>query len=307
VLRPEIEVHNPAKVLFPRDNLTKGDLVAYYEAVADRLLAQAARRPLVLRRYPDGIDADGFVQQHASRWFSPVVGRVRVAKAGGTLEHPFCERAACLAYLAAQDTVELHAWLSRADDPGRPDRVVLDLDPGEATDLEALRAAAAAARELIAELGCGAFVTTTGSRGFHVVVPLEGPASFEATHAFARDVATLLAAADPERRCVELRRKDRRGRLFVDYLRNGYAQTAVVPYSVRARDGAPVAMPLRWEDLPSAEPQGVRLAAVLRDGLPVVDPWEGFAAAAVPIDGPAAALAERLGRTPGAPRPWGEE
>lgn len=288
-------MRNPAKVLFPRDGITKGDLVAYYETVADRLLAQGARRPLVLRRYPEGIDRDGFVQQHASPWFPPVVGRVRVEKAGGTLEHPFCEQAACLAYLAAQDCVELHAWLSRIEEPARPDRVVLDLDPGEATDLPALRATAAAAGELIGELGGTAFLTTTGSRGFHVVVPLEGPASFEATHAFARGAAELLAAADPERRCVELRRKERRGRLFVDYLRNGYAQTAVVPYSVRARDGAPVAMPLRWEDLPSAEPRGWGLAAVLRDGLADADPWEGFVAAAASIERLAAALDDRLG------------
>ena len=174
----------------------------------------------------------------------------RVAKEGGTFVHPVVERREALVWLANQNCITPHAWLSRRDRLDEPDLIVFDLDPSTA-DFAPVRAAARACADVLDDLGLASYLKTTGSRGLHVVVPLNRGADFDTVRQFARDVATVVAADDSAHRTVE-QRKDKRGdRIYLDVMRNAYAQTAVAPYAVRARRGAPVATPLEWDELSS--------------------------------------------------------
>ncbi len=294
-----VEISRPGKVLLPGEGITKADLAAYYQAVAPRLLPHVRGRPLALRRYPEGIGGEGFFQRQAPEWFPDWIRRVAVPSQDGVLTQVVCEDEATLVYLAGEACVELHPWLATADDLTRPDRMIFDLDPPPGPSVDALRQAAMALRGLLGRLGLAAFVMTSGSRGYHVTVPLARDLTFGQVHELARDLARAAAAADPERRTAELAKDRRDGRIFIDYLRNGYAQTSVAPYSVRARAGAPVALPIRWDQLAVTVPQAGRLATVPARLAPGEDPWGGFAAAA---SSPAAARAT-LGRGGTGPEP----
>lgn len=271
--RRRFELPRPDKVLFPDAGITKADLVAYYRDVAEVMLPHIRGRPLMLQRCPDGVRGSCFYQKQSGRHFPDWMRTVDVPKAGGQVRHVVCDDEATLAYLAGQACVTLHAFLSRADRLERPDRIVFDFDP-PGTDFPAVRAGARAAGQLLEELGLAPFVATTGSRGLHVVVPIERRHDFDATRAFARQVARLLAA-DDQRLTTEARKDRRRGRVFVDVMRNAYAQTAVAPYAVRTRPGAPVATPIGWEELddPRLAPDRVHLGDVRRRLDRRGDPW----------------------------------
>jgi bifunctional non-homologous end joining protein LigD len=242
-------VSNADRVFFPEAGVTKGEFVDYYRRIAPRLLPYLQGRPLTLQRFPQGIGAPGFIQQRAQPHFPTSVGRVTVAKEDGTpITHPVCDTEAALLYLANQGVVTPHVWLSRVDRLRHPNRLIFDLDPPDDAFAPVCRAAHLV-RSLLEELGLPAFVMTTGSSGLHVVVPLDQSADFDFTHAFARDASTLLARRHPDALTVEQRKKDRQDRVFLDYLRNTYAHTAVPPYAVRARAEAPVATPLAWDEL----------------------------------------------------------
>jgi bifunctional non-homologous end joining protein LigD len=238
------------KVLFPDDGITKGELVDYQLAVADAMLPQLRDRPLAFARYPDGIGGESLFQQSAPRSFPDWVKRVTVSKQDGrgSISHALCQDRATLAYLAGQAAITLHTWLARADRPDRPDQLLFDLDPPTGRFDEA-RFAAHALRELLTELGLPSLVKTTGGRGLHVSVPVARREDADALREFARDVAGVLAAREPERFTTEVRKNQRHGRLYLDISRNAYAQLAVAPYTVRARAGAPVATPLDWSEL----------------------------------------------------------
>ena len=289
------------KVLFPDAGITKGDLVEHYRRVAGRMLPHVKGRPVSMQRFPDGIDADGFYQKDAPDYFPDWIRRVTVEKKGGTVEHAVVDDAATLVYLANQNCITPHVWLSRADRLHHPDRLIFDLDPpGE--DFESVRFAAGALRDLLGELGLVPFPMTTGGRGIHVLVPLDRKADFDAVRDFARDAAGLLAARHPDRLTTEVRKNKRRGRLFLDVMRNSYAQTAVPPYAVRARPGAPVAMPIGWREL-SALPLGGatwntrNVAARLRKK----DPWQGLSRRARSLSGPRRKLDRRIASGEGRP------
>jgi bifunctional non-homologous end joining protein LigD len=279
----QVEVTNAGKVLFPRDGITKGDLVGYYRQVADSMLPHLRGRPLSLQRFPDGIDKQGFFQQEVSEHFPPWVGRAAVPrKGGGTVEHPVCDDADTLVYLANLGVVTLHTWTSRIPHLERPDRVVFDLDPPDDSAVRQVRDVARRVRDLLEELGLVPFVQTSGSRGFHVVTPLEPSAGFDEVGALAGDVAELLASRDPEKLTVERRKAKRRHRLFIDTGRNVWAQTAVAPYSVRPKDGAPVATPIDWRELGRAEPRSYTLVSVPRRLARKPDPWRSMDSQARP-------------------------
>lgn len=173
---------------------------------------------------------------------------VQVDKEGGTLVHPLADRPQALRWLANQNCITLHVWQSRQGNLKHPDRLVFDLDPSDA-DFAVVRATARTVADVLDDLGLARYVQTTGSRGLHVVVPLRADADFDTVRQFARDVAEVVAADDDAHRTVEARKDKREGRIYLDVMRNAYAQTAVAPYSVRAREGAPVATPLRWDEL----------------------------------------------------------
>ncbi|QGV77722.1 non-homologous end-joining DNA ligase [Streptomyces ficellus] len=275
--RRTVDVHRPDKVLFPGDGITKADLADYYRSVAPFMLPHLRGRPLMLERHPDGITGPRFMQKDTPDSYPDWVHRVEVAKEGGTVTHTVCDDTATLVHLADQACVTLHRWQSKADRLQWPDRMVFDLDPPE-DDFDAVRRAAHLLGELLDALKLPSHLMTTGSKGLHVIVPLDGHSEFDDVRAFARDVAEALAAAHPGELTTAARKQARGDRLYLDVQRNGYAQTAVAPYSVRARPGAPVATPMRWDQLDEPETHARRwtVATVLEQARSA--PWDGAAA-----------------------------
>ncbi len=231
-----IELSNLDKVMFPAADLTKGDLVDYYRRIADDALRHFRDRPLSMQRFPDGIAGEGFFQKDIPDSFPDWIDRVELAKADGTVTYVVANEPATLVYLANQGCITPHLGLSRCDEPDRPDQLILDLDPSDG-DFAKVQKAARLLRRLFDDLDLPSFVKTTGSRGLHVLVPLDRSADFDTARDFARAVAEHLAVRHDRLVTVE-QRKDKRGdRVFLDYLRNAYGQTAVAPYGVRAIGG----------------------------------------------------------------------
>ncbi|MFE9768846.1 non-homologous end-joining DNA ligase [Streptomyces sp. NPDC005808] len=277
--RRTLDIHRPDKVLFPASGkgkeYTKGDLVAYYQAVAPFMLPDLRGRPLMLERHPDGIDGPKFMQKNTPDHYPDWIERVEVPKEGGTVLHPVCRDAATLVYLADQACLTLHRWLSRVGRIDRPDRLVFDLDPSEGDDFTAVREAARLLGELLDKLKLPSGLMTTGSRGLHVVVPLDGRHSFDEVRDFAKQVAGVLTDAHPDRLTTEARKKERGDRLYLDVQRNAYAQTVVAPFTVRAKPGAPVAVPISWSRLddPRLDARRWTIADAVEQGH--ADPWAG--------------------------------
>jgi len=295
--RYTVELSNLDRVLFPDVGVTKGDLVEHYRRVAGRMVPHLKGRPVSMQRFPGGIEEEGFYQKAAPDYFPDWIRRVTIGKEGGTVEHVVCDNAATLVYLANQGCITPHVWLSRVDRLDHPDRLIFDLDP-PGDDFDAVSFAAGRLRELLGELGLDPYPMATGGRGLHLIVPLDRGADFDAARGFAKDVADLLAARHPDRLTTETRKNKRRGRLFLDYLRNAYAQTAVPPYAVRARPGAPVAVPLAWEELSDRSLRGgswnTRNVWAGVEGKK--DPWEGMARRARSLSGPRRKLDRILDR-----------
>ena len=267
------------KVLFPADGITKGDLIAYYERVADPMLAFLRDRPIMMARYPDGINGPRLVQKNVPAYFPDWITRAEVPKQDGTVHHAIFDKPATLVYVANQACIEVHAFLSRTDKLDFPDQLIVDLDPEDQEHFPDVRRAAQWTRELFdGDLGLRSYVRTTGGRGLHVVVPLDRRADFDTVRDFAHQVARVLAARHPDVLTAE-QRKDKRGdRLYLDMGRNAYAQTAVASYSVRARPGATVATPLHWDEVEDAglTPGRFTIRTVPDRLDSVPDPWEGF-------------------------------
>lgn len=269
-----VQISKPDKPLFG-SGVTKLDLARYYARVADALLPHVAERPLNLQRFPDGVDRPGIFQQQAPGHFPAWIERVATPKEGGVVEHVVARDTATLVYLANQAVVTPHMWLSRADRLDRPDRMVVDLDPDGGTSDDVRVAALAFGALLRDELGLEPFALATGSRGFHVVVALQRRHGFDDVRAFARDVGRVAVARDPDRLTLAQRKAKRGGRILVDVQRNAYAHTVVAPYAVRAREAAPVATPLRWEELedPATRPDRWSVRTLPRRLERAGDPW----------------------------------
>lgn len=246
-----MEVSSPDKLLYPADGITKAEVVAYYETIADRILPHLEGRPLTLQRFPNGIDREGFMQKNAGRYFPDSIERVEVPKEGGTTNHPLVDSVEDLLYLANQNTITFHIWTSRLPHLERPDRIVLDLDP---SDDGPPREAARAARSVMREVGLEPGVMTTGSSGYHVVARITPANDFDVVGRWARQLAGIVAARHPRTATTEFRKNKREGRVFVDWLRNRWAQSVVSPWSLRPRPRAPVAMPIDWDELDSTTP-----------------------------------------------------
>ncbi|MGC0373686.1 non-homologous end-joining DNA ligase [Streptomyces sp. SAI-229] len=277
--RRSVEIRRPEKVLFPgggnAGEYTKGDLVDYHRAVAPFMLPHLRGRPLMLDRRPDGIDGPTFMQKNTPDGYPDWITRAEVAKEDGTVTHTVCDDTATLLYLVDQASITLHRWLSRTDRTDHPDRLVFDLDPS-GDDFETVREAARLLRELLDELELPSALMTTGSRGLHVVVPLSGTQDFDDVRAFAREAADTLVAAHPDRFTTAARKKDRGDRLYLDVQRNAYAQTAVAPYTVRALPGAPVAVPVSWDQLDDPDLHARRWTVADAVEQARTDPWAGL-------------------------------
>lgn len=248
--------------MYPDDGVTKAEVVAHYEQVGDLMIGFLAGRPLTLQRFPRGIDAKGFMQKNAADHFPDSIGRLPVPKrGGGETVYPVVTRAEDLAYLANQNTITFHMWTSSAEHPGHPDWMVIDLDP-EDGDIAGVHHATAVIGDLLDRFGLNGFPLATGSKGFHVWVRLDGSADFGEVSEASRALAGLAVAANPDDLTTEFLKKNRKGRVFVDWLRNGPTATVVVPYSLRPRAGASVAVPLLWSELGDAKPDGWRIGNI---------------------------------------------
>jgi bifunctional non-homologous end joining protein LigD len=270
-----VEISHPEKVLFPDDGVTKGELAEYYERVAQWMLPHIKGRPLSLQRFPAGIGQRGFFHKDVPDYFPAWVGRVEAAKHGGSVTHAIASDTRTLVYLANQNTITPHIWLSRADRIDRPDRLVIDLDPAPGSDFADVRRAARDAGELLREVGLEPFAQVTGSKGIHVWTPIQRRAGFDQVKEFADGLADVLTARNPDALTTEFRKAQRGGRILVDVLRNRYAQTVVPPYAVRPRAGAPVATPIEWGELSNSKlrPDGWTVRTVLRRLARKGDPW----------------------------------
>ncbi|MGD2071774.1 MAG: non-homologous end-joining DNA ligase [Gemmatimonadota bacterium] len=286
---------NLDKILYPDAGITKGDVVEFYGRIADTMLPHVQDRFLSMHRWPDGIDGKDFYQKDTPHWFPDWIRTREVEKEGGTNCQVVVEEPATLVYLAQQACLTPHVWLSRADEPRRPDRIVFDLDPPKESWREAfddVRRAARRLRAVLDEIGLVPFVMTSGSSGLHVHVPIRRERGFDEVKGLARDVAELLARRHPERLTTEVRKKARKGRIFLDILRNEYAQTAVAPYSLRARPGAPVATPLEWDEVSGSGmgPRRYTLENLFRRLGHKDDPWKGIGRRARSLGAPREAL-----------------
>jgi bifunctional non-homologous end joining protein LigD len=271
----QIPVTHGDRVVFRETGITKGEIVEHYRLVARRMLPHIRGRPVMMQRFP-GASGPSVYQKAIPSHFPEWVHRVTVPKVGGTVTHVVIDDAATLVYIANQGSITPHVWLSRVEHLERPDRMVIDLDPGPGGVADA-RFAAQLARDLLTEAGLVPHLMATGSRGYHVVVPLRPVAAFEEVRSVAFQLAEALARRAPDRLTTEFYKADRGERLFLDVNRNAYAQTAVPPYAVRPRPNAPVAVPLAWAELETTEPDGWSVRTIQARLASLDDPWKGFA------------------------------
>lgn len=281
-----VETSSPDKLIFPEH--TKGEVVAYYRAFAARMLPHVRNRPVTLERYPAGIGSKGFMQKNAAKHFPDYIARHEVPKRDGTTTYPVITSADGVTYLANQGTVTFHIPTARIAE--EPDRLIIDLDPEEG-DVDQVRKAAVVMRSLLDEVGLPPLLMSTGSKGYHLVVPLDARENQVDTAVLAHGVAALAANGHPDLFTIEFLKKNRKGRVFVDWMRNTDGATAVAPYSLRARDEAPVAMPLTWDELSSTTPWSWTLE---RAADRTEEAWPPFEEAAVDPAAPAEAVAHAV-------------
>jgi bifunctional non-homologous end joining protein LigD len=271
--RRTVVVSRPGKVLFPADGITKAQLAEYYASVAPAMVPLIRGRPVAMERFPDGLGGQRFYHKNLSKtpeW----IHTVPVAKRDGELTQVVCDDAATLVWMANYACITPHVWTARADRLMNPDQLIVDLDPPEGRFGEARRVALVV-RDLLGELGLPSVAKTTGGKGIHVMAPLDRSARFDEVRAFADRLGAALVADDPARLTMEFRKEKRGDRLFVDMGRNAYAQHAVAPFAVRARDGAPVATPLHWSEVEDRRlrPERFTMRAVARRVEQADDPW----------------------------------
>jgi bifunctional non-homologous end joining protein LigD len=286
--RRRVAISHPDKLLFPADGIAKADLARYYADVAATMTPHLRDRPLNLWRWNSGIEGQRVVQQEIPKGAPEWVRRAEVVKrGGGSVSHIVGGDAATLVWMANQNCITPHTWSARIDRPDRPDRMIFDLDPPGDEAFEVVRAAALALGELLRGHGLEPFAMVTGSKGVHVVAPLRRAAPADAVRARAGELGQELADRDPDRLTTAWRKEKRGGRVLVDTARNTYAQTVVAPYAVRALPGAPVAVPLAWEELEDPELRAQRWTLrTVRDRLADVgDPWEGIRRHAAKLPG----------------------
>lgn len=277
--RHTIDISGRDKTFFPQAGLSKGDLIDYYQQVAGVMVPHMKRYGVSMQRFPDGLQGEGFYTKDTPEYFPGWIKTIKIPKReGGSFEAPVVDKPAVLVYLANQAMITLHLYLARTDDLEHPDKMIYDLDPPEESkDYDAVRKAALAMRDVMNELDLKSWVQTSGSKGFHVVIPLDRSLDFDEVRRFARDVALVLVRRHEDRYTLEQRKNKRKGRIFLDTLRNSYGATAVAPYAVRALSDAPVATPLEWQEVESgASPRDWTIEKIPNRLKQKPDPWSGL-------------------------------
>jgi len=256
-----MDITNPDKVLFPSEGLTKADLVDHYRRYGERMMPFVENSPLTLERYPSGIGSKGFRQKNASDHFPDYIGRAEVPRRDdGVTNYPTVDSVEGLAYLANQGTITFHPWTSRLPELFKPDFLVLDLDPTEG-DIDGVRQVARSTRAVLEEFGLESMLATSGSKGFHIWVPIGPTHGFDIVGPVARAIAGLVVDRD-EQATTEFLKENRAGRVFVDWLRNNWGSSIASPWSVRAREGAPVVTPIPWDHLDQTVPDRWSMSGV---------------------------------------------
>lgn len=292
---PALVITHPEKVLFPDDGITKGELCAYYQAVAPLMVPHVAGRPITMERFPAGIDKKGFIQKDVVKGFPAWLQRVAVEKRqgepGDEVHYPLVTDERSLLWLANQNSITPHVWTSRVPRLHHPDLCVFDLDPSQ-DDPKALRIAVLAVRELLDELGLPSLVKTSGSKGFHIVVPLDGETDYDAVWRFGHGAGAVLVKRHPTLFTQEFIKADRAGRILVDTGRNLAGATFAAVYAVRPRSGAPVSAPCTWDEISEGHvgPRTFALRTMEARLAKVGDLWQGLERHARPLRAPLAAL-----------------
>lgn len=277
-IETKVTISHSEKVWFPKSGITKGDIISYYREVSEFFIKYSCDHPVTLQRFPDGISSNSFFQKNLSNYFPDWIASTKVEKKNGEVEMAMINDVETLIYLTNQGTIVYHLGLSESSNSHNPDRMIIDLDPENENDFEKVRKAAKKIRSIYEKLDLPCFLMVTGSKGIHMVTPLLGKESFDEVKEFAKKLCDHLAQQCPEETTTEIRKENRRGRVFLDYLRNAYAQTGVAPYSVRAFENAPVAIPLFCEELDDKKihAQYFTIKNVARRLEKMGDPWENF-------------------------------
>ncbi|UWG96572.1 non-homologous end-joining DNA ligase [Dehalobacter sp. DCM] len=270
-----IKISNPDKVIFTEPEITKGDVVRYYEKAAERMLPYLSRRVLSIVRCPKGISQTCFYKKHPGPGSKGIVTIPITHSEGKTEDYFYIENISGLIAEAQMGTLEFHTWGSRVDALEKPDLMVFDLDPDEGMELSHVRQGVRDLHSILTELSLNAYLKTSGGKGYHVVVPLKPTAAWEVFHDFARRVAEVMEQKWPDRYTSNVRKAKRKGKIFIDWIRNGRGATSIAPYSIRARKGARVSMPIAWAELDTLAPDSVTMAEALRR-IEDKDPWDDF-------------------------------
>lgn len=270
-----IKISNPDKVIFTEPEITKGDVVRYYEKVAERMLPYVSHRVLSIVRCPKGISQTCFYKKHPGPGSQGIV-TIPVSSSDGEVDDYFyIENPAGLIAEAQMGTLEFHIWGSRVEELEKPDLMVFDLDPDEGMDLSRVRQGVRDMKTILSELSLNSYLKTSGGKGYHVVVPLKPAVTWDGFHNFARSVAQVMEQKWPDRYTSNVRKAKRTNKIFIDWIRNGRGATSIAPYSLRARKGAGVSMPIGWDELDTVDPNGVNMEEALRR-IGGNDPWNGF-------------------------------
>ena len=267
-----VRLSSPDKVLWEEQGVTKSELADYYLAVADRILPHIARRPITLVRCPTGAEKKCFYQRHPASGVLPQLKEVPIP--GFDEPYLHMEDEAGLVAAVQMGTLELHPWGVTVERPDRPDRIIFDLDPAEGLGFDAVVAAALDVRDRLEAMGLRSFAKTTGGKGLHVVVPISPDSEWREAKAFAKELAEMMSEERPDLYLARISKAEREGRIFIDYLRNDPTSTAVGPYSTRARKGAPVSLPIEWDEVaPGLDPKAFNLRTVPGLIADRPDPW----------------------------------
>lgn len=271
-------ITHPERVVFEGAAYTKDDVADYYRSVAQWLLPELAGRPLSLVRCPDGSQGECFFQKHHADSLGDDVHAIALEQKSGREQYLYVDDIEGVIDLVQMNTLEFHPWGARVDAPEKPDRMVFDLDPGEGVRWADVIVAARDVRDKLRRAGLRSFVRLSGGKGLHVVVPIARGPSWDAVRGFCDGFADAMAEHAPERYVATMSKAKRSGRVFIDWLRNARGATSVASWSLRARKGAPVAVPLRWEDLGGIKrPDAFDLAAAKQRAARLrKDPWAGF-------------------------------
>jgi len=271
--RSRIMITHPDKVLFPKSKISKAQMGDYYRVIAKRMIPLIKDRPISLKRFPQGIKRPGFFQKNVEK-FPNFIDTTRVKKVQSTgISMVIGNKVDTLVYLANLDTIDFHIWLSKKDKPTIPDRIIFDLDPPKGR-FDLAKQVAFMLKEFIEkELKLSTYVMTTGSKGLHVVIPIKREKNFDITRKFARKVADKLAKENPKLITTQQRKQKRKNRIYIDCMRNGYAQTAIAPYSLRSIEKAPIAMPISWMDLKKISSAQVATLNNVKTYLRKANPW----------------------------------